>query len=58
MGGMDNLRRHDDDHRGQPERAPSLVAAIVYPVWALTIITIDVLVIWALTAHGGEMRTR
>ena len=30
----------------------------VYPVWALTIITINVLVIWALTAHGGEMRTR
>jgi len=30
----------------------------VYPVWALTIITIDVLVIWALTAHGGEMRMR
>ena len=26
----------------------------VYPVWA--IITIDVLVIWALTAHGREMR--
>ncbi|HET6954628.1 MAG TPA: hypothetical protein VFI47_29965 [Acidimicrobiales bacterium] len=28
-----------------------------YPLWALTIITIDALVIWALTAHGGEMRT-
>ncbi len=28
----------------------------VYPIWALTIITIDVLVIWALTAHGREMR--
>ncbi len=28
----------------------------VYPLWALTVITIDVLVIWALTAHGGEMR--
>lgn len=28
----------------------------VYPVWALTVITIDVLVIWALTAHGREMR--
>ena len=27
-----------------------------HPVWALTVITIDVLVIWALTAHGGEMR--
>lgn len=28
----------------------------VYPFWALTVITIDVLVIWALTAHGREMR--
>ena len=28
----------------------------VYPVWALTVITIDVLVIWAVTAHGREMR--
>jgi hypothetical protein len=28
----------------------------VYPLWALTVITIDVLVIWALTAHGSEMR--
>jgi hypothetical protein len=28
----------------------------VYPLWALTIMVIDLLVIWALTAHGGEMR--
>ncbi len=27
-----------------------------YPLWALTVITLDVLVIWALTAHGKEMR--
>ena len=27
-----------------------------YPLWALVVITIDVLVIWALTAHGREMR--
>ena len=27
-----------------------------YPLWALIVITIDVLVIWALTAHGREMR--
>jgi hypothetical protein len=27
-----------------------------YPLWALTVVTIDVLVIWALTAHGHEMR--
>lgn len=29
----------------------------VYPVWAIIIITVDALVIWALTAHGGEMRS-
>ena len=28
----------------------------VYPFWAITVIVIDVLVIWALTAHGSEMR--
>ena len=27
-----------------------------YPLWALVVITIDLLVIWALTAHGREMR--
>jgi hypothetical protein len=27
-----------------------------YPLWAMIVITIDVLVIWALTAHGKEMR--
>jgi hypothetical protein len=27
-----------------------------YPIWALTVVTINVLVIWALTAHGAEMR--
>ncbi len=27
-----------------------------YPLWSLIMITIDVLVIWALTAHGAEMR--
>jgi hypothetical protein len=27
-----------------------------YPLWAITVIVVDVLVIWALTAHGGEMR--
>jgi hypothetical protein len=27
-----------------------------YPVWALSVVTIDVLIIWALTAHGREMR--
>ena len=27
-----------------------------YPLWALAVVTIDVLIIWALTAHGSEMR--
>lgn len=27
-----------------------------YPIWAITVIVIDMLVIWALTAHGREMR--
>ena len=27
-----------------------------YPVWAITVIVVDLLVIWALTAHGAEMR--
>ena len=40
--------------------AVSLVANFffipVYPLWALTVMVIDVLVIWALTAHGREMR--
>jgi hypothetical protein len=27
-----------------------------YPVWALLIITLDVLVIWAVAAHGGALR--
>ena len=27
-----------------------------YPLWSATMITIDMLVIWALTVHGGEMR--
>ena len=27
-----------------------------YPLWGLIVVTIDVLVIWALTAHGSEMK--
>jgi hypothetical protein len=27
----------------------------VYPIWAITIIVLDILVIWALTVHGREM---
>jgi hypothetical protein len=29
-----------------------------YPLWSVMIITLDVLVIYALVAHGGEMRQR
>jgi hypothetical protein len=29
-----------------------------YPVWSAIMIGVDILVIWALTVHGGEMRTR
>lgn len=29
----------------------------VYPLWAIVIITLDVLVIWALTAHGRDITT-
>jgi hypothetical protein len=28
-----------------------------YPVWSAIMIAVDILVIWALTVHGGEMRT-
>jgi hypothetical protein len=38
----------------------SIIANFLYmaafPVWALTVIAIDLLVIYALTAHGAEMR--
>ena len=27
-----------------------------YPFWALLLITLDVFVIWAIAAHGGELR--
>jgi hypothetical protein len=43
----------------------AMVSAIVnfafipaYPVWSLLIITVDVVVIYALIAHGGELRER
>ncbi|MDX6237577.1 MAG: hypothetical protein QOG10_2392 [Kribbellaceae bacterium] len=28
-----------------------------YPVWSAIMIAVDILVIWALTVHGGEMRS-
>ncbi len=27
-----------------------------YPIWSVTMIAVDVLVIWALTVHGGELK--
>lgn len=27
-----------------------------YPIWSVMMIAIDILVIWALTVHGGELR--
>ena len=29
-----------------------------YPFWSLLLITLDIFVIWAITAHGGDMRDR
>lgn len=29
----------------------------VYPLWSIVVIVVDLLVIWALTAHGAEMRS-
>jgi hypothetical protein len=41
----------------------AMVSAIVnisflaaYPIWSVTMIAVDVLVIWALTVHGDELR--
>ena len=43
----------------------ALVSAVVnlaflnaYPVWSILIISFDVIVIWALTVHGAEMKYR
>ena len=44
-------------HRGGPQRdrATSRRCA-VYPIWSMTIIVISVLVIYALTVHGDELK--
>lgn len=36
----------------------NLLFISAYPVWSLIVIAVDVLVIWALTVHGGELRDR
>jgi hypothetical protein len=28
-----------------------------YPIWSLLMVTFDIVVIWAVTAHGAEMKT-
>jgi hypothetical protein len=35
----------------------SFLALPLYPVWSIIVIAIDLLVIWALTAHGSEMKS-
>jgi hypothetical protein len=27
-----------------------------YPFWALSVVVVDIIVIWALTAHGGDLK--
>ena len=34
----------------------NLAFLAAYPLWSLMMIVLDVLVIWALTVHGGEMK--
>ena len=34
----------------------NFLALPLYPLWSITVLTINVLVIWALIAHGSEMR--
>lgn len=34
----------------------NLAFLAAYPLWSLMMIALDVLVIWALTVHGGEMK--
>lgn len=36
----------------------ALASISAYPIWSIIIITIDVLVIFALTVHGGELKDR
>lgn len=54
------LRTHD---RPDPRRGLALQGACVdvaflpaYPVWSVMMIAIDVLVVWAIIVHGGELR--
>jgi hypothetical protein len=36
----------------------NVVFLAAYPLWSLTMIALDVLVIWAVTVHGEEMKVR
>jgi hypothetical protein len=35
----------------------SMVFLAAYPVWSILAIALDVVLVWALTVHGGEIRT-
>ena len=43
-----NLRRRPRGHRGDDDRSPA------YPFWSLTLVAIDLLVIYGLVAYGGK----
>ena len=52
----EHRRPHDRGDRRGRQRRCELLFIPVYPIWALTVMVIGVLVIWALTAHGSEMK--
>ncbi len=35
---------------------PSFLFIPVMPLWSLTIIVVNVLVVWAIVVHGGEVK--
>lgn len=36
----------------------NFLALPLYPFWAITVMTLDAIVIWALAAHAGELRQK
>ena len=34
----------------------NLAFLAAYPIWSVMMIAVDILVIWALTVHGSEMK--
>ena len=49
-------RPHRRRRPGRAQRVLNLVFIEAYPIWSVIIITVDVLVIYALTVHGRELR--